>query len=394
MANNNDYYQGLSSLCVHAGEIPNDQGTPHTPIYNTTTFTYNTTRELLDVVEGKKTGNLYTRYGLNPTILSLESKLAQLEGAEAALCFSSGMAAEAALFLALGKKGVICIGDAYGGTLELLDVQLRSLGIPVSLLLGSELDKLEPLLQEGYGLVFLETPTNPTLEIFDIRAIADLAHKNNALLCVDNTFATPVNQKPLQLGADLTLHSATKYLGGHSDITAGMIAGPAELMMQIWPWRKNLGQMLAPETAAMLSRSVKSLVLRVTRQNETAAKVAQAMEAHPRIKKVYFPGLESFKGHALAKKQMKGFGGMLTIEVDASMEETMKVADHFRLFRIAPSLGGAESLCTQPVTTTHYGLGQAELERRGISPSMIRLSVGFEDPDDLINDLTQALAKL
>jgi cystathionine gamma-synthase len=394
MSAKNDHYTGLSSLCVHAGEIPNDQGTPHTPIYNTTTFVYNTTRELLDVVEGKKPGNLYTRYGLNPTILSLEQKLAQLEGAEASLCFSSGMAAEAALFLALGKKGVVCIGDAYGGTLELVDVQLRSLGIPVSLLLSSELDQLEPLLKDGFGLVFLETPTNPTLEIFDIPAIAGLAHKHGALLCVDNTFATPVNQKPLELGADLVIHSATKYLGGHSDITAGMVAGPTELITQIWPWRKNLGQMLAPETAAMLSRSVKSLVLRVARQNDTALKVARAMEAHPRIRKVYFPGLESFKGHELAKKQMKGFGGMVTIEVEATMEETMKVADHFRLFRIAPSLGGAESLCTQPVTTTHYGLGQAELERRGISPSMIRLSVGFEDAEDLINDLTQALSLL
>jgi cystathionine beta-lyase/cystathionine gamma-synthase len=394
MAKNNDHYSGLSSLCVHAGEIPNDQGTPHTPIYNTTTFVYDTTKELLEVVEGKKPGNLYTRYGLNPTIISLESKLAQLEGAEAALCFSSGMAAEAALFLALGKKGIICIGDAYGGTLELLDVQLRTLGIPVSLLLGSEMDKLEGLLQEGYNMVFLETPTNPTLEIFDIAEIAALSHKYNALVCVDNTFATPVNQRPLELGADLVLHSATKYLGGHSDITAGMIAGSAELITAIWPWRKNLGQMLAPETAAQLSRSVKSLVLRVTRQNETAGKVAEAMEKHSKIKKVYYPGLSSFKGNALAKQQMSGFGGMLTIEVDGTVEQTMTVADNLSLFRIAPSLGGAESLCTQPVTTTHYGLGEAELKRRGISPSMIRLSVGFEDAGDLIADLDRALSQI
>lgn len=382
---------GLSTRCVHSGELSNEHGSPHTPIYNSTTFTFNTTKDLLDVVDGHRPGSLYTRYGLNPSIFSLETKLAELEEAEAALVFSSGMAAEAALFLALGRKGVICIGDAYGGTLELLNVQLRSLNIPIHFLLGSELEKLEELLQTGVEMVFFETPTNPTIEIFDVKAIADITHQHGAILAIDNTFATPVNQKPIHLGADIVVHSATKYLGGHSDITAGVVMGSKKHIGEIWAWRKNLGQMPAPETASLLSRSIKSLVLRVKRQNETALQIATEIEKHPKIKKVLYPGLSSFAGHELAKKQMSGFGGMITIEVNGDYEQTVKVADSLKIFRIAPSLGSAESLCTQPVTTTHHGLAEDELQRRGISPSMIRLSVGFEDAEDLIADLDQAL---
>lgn len=382
---------GLSTICVHSGELANEHGSPHTPIFNSTTFTFNTTKELLEVVDGHKSGSLYTRYGLNPSITSLETKLAELENAESALVFSSGMAAEAAVFLALGRKGIVCIGDAYGGTLELLNSQLKSLNIPVHFLLGSDLDQLEELLKQEVDIVFFETPTNPTIEIFDIKAIAELSHKYNTLVVVDNTFATPINQQPIELGADIVIHSATKYLGGHSDITAGVVMGSKKNIAEIWSWRKNLGQMLAPETASLLSRSIKSLVLRVNRQNETALRVATEMEKHPKIKKVLYPGLPSFAGHQLAKKQMSGFGGMLTIEIDADYEDTMKVADKLTIFRIAPSLGSAESLCTQPVTTTHHGLSEKDLKSRGISPSMIRLSVGFEEAEDLISDLQQAL---
>lgn len=384
----------LSTRCVHEGEIKDLQGSPHTPIYNTTTFIFDTTKDLLDVVDGKKEGNLYTRYGLNPTIKSLERKLASLENAETALTFSSGMAAEAALFLALGRKGIICIGDAYGGTLDLLATQIQGLGIPVHFLTGKELDQLDGLLETGIDLVFFETPTNPVLEVFDIEEIAEKAHKNRALVCIDNTFASPVNQNPLDLGADLVVHSATKYLGGHSDITAGVLMGPAELIEQVSPWRKNMGQTLAPEVASLLSRSIRSLVLRVRHQNNTAKEIATAMDKHPKVKKVLYPGLKDFPGYKLAKKQMHGFGGMLTLELDASGEETEKVADHLKIFGIAPSLGSAESLCTQPVTTTHHGLSEEELNHRGISPSMIRLSVGFEDAEDLISDLEQALDKI
>lgn len=382
---------GLSTRCVHEGELEDSQGAPHTPIYNTSTFVFPNTEAILDVVEGRKQGSLYTRYGLNPSITSLEKKLASLENAESALSFSSGMAAEAALFLSLGKKGIVCIGEAYGGTIELLDEQLRSVGIPVHFLLGDELEKLDDLLESGVDLVFFETPTNPVLEVFDIQTISQKAHSFGSLVGVDNTFATPLNQNPLDLGADVVVHSATKYLGGHSDITAGAVMSSHKNIETIAPWRKNLGQSVAPEVAALLSRSLKSLVVRVNHQNNSAVEIAKAMEAHPKVKRVLYPGLPDFKGHDLAKKQMRGFGGMLTIELDATLEETSKVADNLKIFRIAPSLGGVESLCTQPVTTTHHGLGEDEQKRRGITPSMIRLSVGLEETEDLIEDLTQAL---
>ena len=385
----NEY--ALDTRCVHTGELEDPQGSPHTPIYNSTTFAFNNTADLLDVVEGRRAGNLYTRYGLNPTILSLETKLATLEGAEAALAFASGMAAESALFLAHGRAGIVCIGDAYGGTLELIADQLPLLGIPTHFLLGDELDQLESLLAGGVRMVFFETPSNPTLEIFDIAAIAEQAHRHAALLVVDNTFASPINQQPLALGADLVVHSATKYLGGHSDLTAGALMGNKVLLDPIWAWRKNLGQMPAPETAALLARSLRTLGVRVRQQTDSAMAVAQAMEAHPRIKRVLYPGLKSFPGHALASSQMSGFGGMLTIEVEGDGAAATAVADRFKLFAIAPSLGGVESLMTQPVTTTHHGLTPEERARRRISDAMLRLSIGLEDARDLIADLEQAL---
>ncbi len=384
-------HQRLSTLCVHAGELEDAHGSPHTPIYSTTTIAFPSTAAILDVVEGRKAGALYTRYGLNPSIQALEAKLAALEDAEAALAFGSGMAAEVAAFLTHGRAGIVCIGDAYGGTLELIGQQLPLLGIPTHVLLGDELDRLEGLLAPGPRLVFLETPSNPTLEVFDIAALAARAHAQGALLMVDNTFASPVNQQPLALGADLVVHSATKYLGGHSDLTAGALMGPKALLDTVWPWRKNLGSTPAPETAALLARSLRTLVVRVRAQNAAALAIARAMEAHPRVARVLYPGLESFPGHALAARQMAGFGGMLTLEVEGNGETATRVADRLKLFALAPSLGGVESLVTQPCTTTHHSLTPEERARRGITDAMLRLSVGLEDADDLIADLIQAL---
>lgn len=387
----NDKHTGLATRCVHAGEINDANGSPHTPIYTTTTFKFDSTADLLDVVEGRKAGSLYTRYGLNPTIRALEEKLASLEGAEAAWAFSSGMAAESALFLTHGRKGIVCIGDAYGGTMELLAHQLPELGIPTYFLLGSELDGLKTFLEQGAGLVFFETPTNPTLEVLDIAAISDTAHEYGALVAVDNTFASPVNQNPLEQGADFVIHSATKYLGGHSDLTAGALMGSTYLLTPVWPWRKNLGTAIAPEIAAQLMRSIRSLTVRVERQNATAQAVAEAMGKHPKVTRVLYPGLPGFPGHGVAKRQMKGYGGMLTLEIKGGYEDAVRAVDRLRLFAIAPSLGGVESLATMPVTTTHHGLDPAERARRGISDTMIRLSVGLEDAADLIADLEQAL---
>jgi cystathionine gamma-synthase len=383
--------QGLATRIIHEHRLEDAHGSPQMPVYDTTTFAFDSTAALLDVVDGRRAGALYTRYGLNPTIFALEESLAVLEQAEIAWAFCSGMAAEAALFLTHGRPGVVCIGDAYGGTLELVGSQLPELGIRTHLIRGDELDRLDGLLAGGAHLVFLETPTNPTLEIFDIRAIAAQAHARGALLAVDNTFASPVNQQPLALGADLVVHSATKYLGGHSDLTAGALMGSKELLAPVWNWRKNLGSMPAPATAALLSRSLRTLVVRVRQQNASAQAVAEAMQRHPRVRRVLFPGLPDFPGYALARSQMQGFGGMLTIEVDGEGMDATRVADRLRLFILAPSLGGAESLVTQPCTTTHHGLTPEERARRGISDSMLRLSVGLEDPADLTADLEQAL---
>ena len=382
----------LPTYCIHGGELPDAHGSPQTPLYRSTTFRFGSTAELLDVIEGRKPGSFYTRYGSNPTIRSVEEKLAGLEGAEAALAFGSGMAAISSLCLALGRKGILCIGEAYGGTLELLGMQLPLLGIPTHFLPAEEIDRMEALLDNGARLVLFETPANPTLALLDIGAIADRAHAHGALVAVDNTFATPVNQQPLSLGADVVMHSATKYLGGHSDLTAGALMSQQAILDTVSPWRKNLGQIIAPDTAAMLARSLRTLVVRVHQHNANAQAVAEAMAAHPSIARVLYPGLKDFPAQALARRQMQGYGGMLTLELRGSGADATRVADRLKLFALAPSLGGTESLVSQPCATSHHDMQAAERQQRGISDSMLRLSVGLEDADDLIADLNQALA--
>lgn len=386
--------QGVSTRCVHAGESLDIQGGIHTPLYNHSTFGFKNTSALLDVVEGRNPdGNLYTRYGLNPTIRSLEKKCAALEGGDACCVFSSGMAAEAATFLAHCSAGdhIVCIGDVYGGTFELLQANLPTLGIETTFILGHELDTLSEQIQENTKLVFFETPTNPNLEVLDISRIAQTAKAKQVLTVVDNTFASPINQQPLALGADLVVHSATKYLGGHSDLTGGVVIGSRELLNPISLWRKNLGQMMAPEVAFLLARSIRTLSVRVLAQNRSALQVAEFLQTHEKVLRVHYPGLPDFPGHAVAKKQMLGFGGMLSFIYDGDADATAAVVDRLQLFSIAASLGGVESLVTQPITTTHHGMLPEERSRRGIPDGMVRLSIGLEDTSDLIADLEQAL---
>lgn len=381
---------GLSTRCVHAGEERDEKGAIHAALYNHSTFGFSSTADLLDVVEGRKQGNLYTRYGLNPTIRAVERKLAELENGEAAYAFSSGMAAEAATFLAHAQAGdhLVCIGDVYGGTYELLAENLPRLGIQTTFLLAPEADRLPSVLTERTRLVFFETPTNPGLDVIDIAAVARTAREAGVLTVVDNTFATPVNQNPLQLGADLVVHSATKYLGGHSDLTGGVVIGSPSLLEPIWTWRKNLGQMMAPEVAFLLARSIRTLVVRVRAQNATARSVAGFLVDHPRVTRVNYPGLEPSE---VTSRQMSGYGGMLSFVYDGDAQQTAAVVDRLRLFSIAASLGGAESLVTQPITTTHHGMTPEERSRRGIVDGLVRLSCGLEDAEDLIRDLERAL---
>jgi cystathionine gamma-synthase/methionine-gamma-lyase len=338
-------------------------------------------------------GNLYTRYGLNPTVRSLEKKLADLEHGEAALAFGSGMAAEAATFFAHAKAGdhIVCIGDVYGGTYELLSANLPEVGIETTFLLADEVGELPSALTDHTRIVFFETPTNPALDVIDVRAVAEAARDTGALTVVDNTFATPVNQNPLDLGADLVVHSATKYLGGHSDLTGGAVIGNAELVAPISMWRKNLGQIIAPEVAFLLARSIRTLVVRVRAQNATAQAVAEFLQGHPRVARVNSPGLDAPADPEVARKQMRGFGGMISFVYDGDALQTAAVVDRLRVFSIAASLGGVESLVTQPITTTHHGMTPEERFRRGIVDGMVRVSCGLEDAEDLIADLEQAL---
>ncbi|GAB4345058.1 MAG: PLP-dependent aspartate aminotransferase family protein [Gammaproteobacteria bacterium] len=384
----------LSTVGIHPPTEADPRGAPHTPLYNTTTFVFPATAALLAVQNGEAQGGFYTRYGMNPTITALEAQLAALEQAERALAFGAGMAAISATCLAHGRGGVVCVGDMYGGTMELVGHQLPQLGIATRLLRDDEIAGLDETLRDlAPSLVLVESPSNPTLAVRDIGAIARTVHAHGALLAVDNTFATPVNQQPLALGADLVLHAATKYLGGHSDLTAGAVMGPAQLLQPIWNWRKNLGQVLAPEVASLLSRSLRTLVVRVERQNRSALAIAQALRDHPRVRRVHYPGLEESPGHDLARRQMRGFGGMVTLDLEATAEQATAVVDCLQLFLNAPSLGGVESLVCQPFATTHFGLSAEERARRGISDGMIRLSVGLEAVEDLIDDLNQALAE-
>jgi cystathionine gamma-synthase len=383
--------KGKATTIIHNRRHQDAFGSPYSPVYNTTTYRFPNTQALLDVIEKRTEGYLYTRWGTNPSIRELEQGLAALENAEAALAFASGMAAISATLLAHGQKGIVCVGDLYGGTQELLINHCQALGISVTFLLQDEQDKLESSLSEPGMLVYCETPANPTLAILDIQNLADRAHAKGALLAVDNTFASPVNQRPLELGADLALHSATKYMGGHSDLTAGALMGSDALVRTVASWRKNLGQLLSPETATLLSRSLRTLALRVRQHNENALAVAVAMEQNPQVSKVLYPGLPSFPDHDLAKRQMDGFGGMVTIELKGGREQAVAVADNLDVFLLATSLGGVESLVSQPCATSHHGISKDERERRGITDGMLRLSVGLEDPADLIADLNQAI---
>ena len=345
------------------------------------------------MLEGRRVGNIYTRYGFNTTIRAVEAKLAALEGAEAALAFSSGMAAESATILGHVQAGdhVACIGDVYGGTHELLGWNLPRLGVRTTFLLADEADRLAGALEERTRLVFFETPTNPGLDLIDIAAAAEVARAAGALVVVDNTFASPVNQFPLEHGADLVVHSATKYLGGHSDLTAGAVMGPDELLKPIWNWRKSLGQVVAPDVAFLLARSLRTLAVRVRAQNATAEAVARFLAGHPRVAEARHPALLEGPAAAIAARQMRGGGGMVTFVVDGDADDAAAVVDRLRLIANAVSLGSVESLATQPVASTHHDLGEEERARRGIVGGMVRLSIGLEDPEDLIADLEQAL---
>jgi len=379
---------------IHVAEGISDHAAPlTTPIYETTTFVFENAKEVRDYNEGRSPKFLYSRYA-NPTVMAVEQKIAALEGAERALVLSSGQAATTSALLSLVQSGdeIVCSSAIYGGTLHLIADLLPKFGIRSRFVSIGELRRPDTIISPSTKLVWFESPVNPTLRCVDIAPIAAACRARGVVSVIDNTFASPVNQQPIALGVDLVMHSATKYLNGHSDVTAGALAGSTEHIEAILKTRKLLGTILDPYAAYALGRGLKTLTVRVERQNASALAVARWLERGRRVQTVYYPGLESHPDHAVAVRQMKGFGGMVCLDLGGGYDRAARFFDRLKVFKRAASLGGVESLCSLPMLTSQWGHSDEELARAGVTQSMARLSVGLEDPEDLIADLEQALA--
>jgi methionine-gamma-lyase len=384
---------GPQTRSVHAGE-PNKHGVGAavgTEICRSSTFTFSSTEEMKLWAEGKSKAYIYTRYG-NPTLAVAQGKIAALEGAEAAVVTASGMAAISCALLSALKAGdeLISTAQLYGGSYRLMRDIFPRMGIKVHHV-ETDLAAMEQKLSAKTKVLYVETPTNPMLRLVDLHKAIAFAKKHRLTSIIDNTFATPVLQNPIAMGYDLVVHSATKALAGHSDIIAGAVAGNARWMKRIQEMVIYLGGSMDPEVAFLLIRGMKTLGLRVERQCENAMAVAKFLEKHPKVARVHYPGLKSHADHATAKKQMRGFGSMLAFDLRGGLAAARRFGDRVQLFLLAVSLGGAESLVVLPLYTSHYNMSPAELQRAGVSPGTIRVSLGVEDAEDLIADLQQAL---
>lgn len=382
-----------ATVAIHAGQEKFQvSGSVGTTISRTATFTFANTEELKQWAEGKSSAYIYTRYG-NPTLAVAEEKIARLEGAEAALVTASGMAAISSALLSVLKAGdeVIATRALYGGTYRLMRDIFPRMGITVRHV-DTDLAGIERLVNPRTKALYIETPTNPSLRLVDLRKAAAFAKEWDLISLIDNTFATPILQKPLEFGFDLVLHSATKYLAGHSDVVAGAVAGRNSLIHKVREMVIYLGGSMDPEAAFLLIRGIKTLEVRVKTQCATAMTVAKYLEKHPKVARVHFPGLASHPDHRLAKKQMKGFGAMLAFDMKGGLPAARRFCDRTRVFLLAASLGGGESLVLLPMYSSHYRMSEKELRAAGVAPSTVRVSVGLESPADLIEDLRQALA--
>lgn len=364
------------------------------PVCLTATYKFEKSDDLIDVVQ-HHSGHIYSRWD-NPSVQEAENALAQLEDYAHALGFGSGMAAITTAILAFLDRDsrIVYQREIYGGTHEFLNDYLPRLGVSTSGVNCHDVGGILSEIERGLTILYLETPTNPTLRVVDLEPLVEAAHKKGAIVMLDSTFASPVNQHPKDYDVDVVIHSATKYLGGHHDITGGFICCEEKYFEPIWRYRKILGGVMDPLTAFLALRGMQTLSLRVGRQNESAIKIAKFLERQEKIKDVYYPGLENNPDFALAKRQMKGYGGMLSFDLDADFETTKTFMDSLKFIKLAPSLGGVTSLATQPITNTHVGLSPESRARAGISESLVRISVGVEDVDLLIQDLEQALKVL
>ncbi|KAL0906909.1 hypothetical protein M5K25_025440 [Dendrobium thyrsiflorum] len=383
------------SLAVHAGErygrgVVTDSIT--TPLVRTSAYWFKNSDELIDFKEGRYTSYEYGRYG-NPTTRSLEEKMSALERAESTLFVSSGMYASVALIMALvpAKGHIITTTDCYRKTRIFIEKELPKLGITVTIIDPADMNALKSALdQENVSLFFTESPTNPFLRCIDIALVSKLCHDRGTLVCIDGTFASPLNQKALELGADLVIHSATKYIGGHNDVLGGCISGSDQLVSKIRQYHNVIGGVLNPDAAAMFIRGMKTLHLRVQEQNKTALRMAQVLEEHPKIVRVYYPGLPSHPEHHIAKRQMTGFGGVVSFEVKGDFDATKKFIDSLKIPYIAPSFGGVESIVDQPAIMSYWD-SKEDRVKYGIKDNLVRFSFGIEAFEDLKVDIFQAL---
>ncbi|NOX37221.1 MAG: aminotransferase class I/II-fold pyridoxal phosphate-dependent enzyme [Calditrichaeota bacterium] len=387
----------FATLCVHgSGGVDPQTGALSTPIYQSSTFAFKSARHGAMLFQGEGEGYVYTRLG-NPTQAALEREMAFLEGGEAALAFSSGMAAIAGVILNLCRCGdnLVSSDTIYGGTHNLYKESLPLWGIEAREVDATDPSKIEEAIDSKTRLILIETPANPTLEIIDIERCAEIAHRHQIPLVVDNTFATPYLQRPLEMGADIVVHSATKYIGGHGDTVAGVVIAKKDFIDELRARiLRDLGGVISPLNAWLLLRGLKTLPVRMDRHCSNALEIAKFLSFHPKVNWVRYPGLTTHPQHELAKRQMRNFGGMIAFEVKGGRHAGEKLIDNVGLITLAVSLGDCDSLIEHPASMTHSTYSKEELAEVGITEGLIRLSVGLEDPIDLIEDLKQALSKI
>uniref|UniRef100_A0A7C6EET5 L-methionine gamma-lyase n=1 Tax=candidate division WOR-3 bacterium TaxID=2052148 RepID=A0A7C6EET5_UNCW3 len=386
----------IDTLTVHAGITKNEYGAVVPPIYQVSTFRFKDVDQGVAIFSGTEKGYIYTRLG-NPTIKALEDCVTKLENGFAALACASGMAAINTLLQGLLKQGdhIICSRVIYSATVSLIKNVLSKFGVEISMVDTSSVRECEDAIKPNTKLIFLETPGNPTLVISDIAAIAKLAHRNKLILAVDNTFASPIIQRPLELGADIVIHSMTKYLNGHADVVAGIIVVKDETMYNtLRPVLNDTGGIIDPFQAFLVHRGIKTLSIRMERHSANALKIANFLENHPKVKWVRYPWLKSHPGYSVARKQMKSGGGMISFGLKGGFKAGKLLMNNVKLCTLAVSLGGVETLIEHPASMTHSHIDPKDKEAASITDDLVRLSVGIENVDDIIQDLNQALAKI
>ncbi|MBI5539742.1 MAG: PLP-dependent transferase [Bacteroidia bacterium] len=387
---------GFNTKLIHAGDAHDQWGSAVTPIYQTSTFAFKNAKHGADCFAGKEKGFIYTRIG-NPTIEALEKKVAVLENGFGGIALASGMAAVTAVYMTLLSKDshVLSTSAVYGPSRSVLETHFMKFGVECTFVDTSNIENIEKNIRPNTKMLYIETPGNPTISITDIAACAEIAHKHGIPVVVDNTFCSPYLQKPLDLGADIVLHSITKFINGHADVVGGVIiAKDSEMYAKLRKTMVYMGGNMDPHQAYLVVRGIKTLTIRMDRAQENAIKIADYLEAHPKVEKVMFPGLKSHPQYELGKKQMKGPGAMISFELKGGFEAGEILMNNVKIAMLAVSLGGIETLIQHPASMTHAGMGKEGRLAAEITDGLVRYSVGIEDVEDLIQDLDQALAKI